>query len=40
MRALELCDNVTQIHVLTLAPAARPGVQVVWVEPVGSVHFG
>lgn len=27
-------------EVLTLAPAARPWVQIVWVEPVGSVHFG
>lgn len=27
-------------HGLTLAPAARARVQVVWVEPVGSVHFG
>lgn len=25
---------------LTLAPAARAGVQVVWIEPVGSVHLG
>lgn len=26
--------------VLTLTPAARARIQVVWVEPVGSVHFG
>lgn len=45
-RRLLLGMKCSQLYVqrrsalLTLSPAARAGVQVVWIEPVGSVHLG
>lgn len=39
-RCWEENAHICRVSWLTLSPAARAGVQVVWIEPVGSVHLG